>query len=200
MYKKILISIVLLLGILLVSNPDFSLDDIFATATDKNTQVDEVKITSVNKLPSAKFTITSKVQLSDGDSLQFGNKRNRARLFGIDSPELAQECKKNGRNWKCGQVAKNALKTKINGKRITCIGDEEDKYGRLIATCYLRLKNGQSYLDLNAWMVKNGWALAYSYYSKRYEPEQRYAQNAKLGIWQGEFQDPYIWRQNNSRN
>ena len=43
-------------------------------------------------------------------------------------------------------------------------------------------------------MVKNGWALAYVKYSKKYLKEQRYAKEKGLGIWKGQFVAPWDWR------
>ena len=46
-------------------------------------------------------------------------------------------------------------------------------------------------------MVKEGWAIAYRYYSKDYVKEEETAKRDKKGIWQGSFEEPYIWRKNN---
>jgi hypothetical protein len=59
----------------------------------------------------------------------------------------------------------------------------------LIAVCYV----GST--DLNAWLVRNGWALADRRYSRDYVPEERRAEADEAGIWQGEFVPPWDWRQ-----
>ena len=46
-------------------------------------------------------------------------------------------------------------------------------------------------------MVKNGWAIAYRYYSKDYIEEELEAKTKKIGIWKGSFEEPYIFRKNN---
>ena len=46
-------------------------------------------------------------------------------------------------------------------------------------------------------MVKNGWAIAYRYYSKDYIDEEFIAKRKKLGIWRGTFEEPYIYRRKN---
>ena len=48
--------------------------------------------------------------------------------------------------------------------------------------------------DLNAWMVAEGWALAYRHYSMDYVDEEAAAQAAGRGIWRGEFVAPWDWR------
>ena len=43
-------------------------------------------------------------------------------------------------------------------------------------------------------MVKNGDALAYKKYSRKYELQEQYAKENKIGIWQGTFLKPEEWR------
>ena len=43
-------------------------------------------------------------------------------------------------------------------------------------------------------MVRNGWAIAYRRYSKDYVDDENYAKENKLGIWNGQFIEPYKWR------
>ncbi len=63
-----------------------------------------------------------------------------------------------------------------------------DRYGRLIATCFIDGKN------LNALMVGEGWALAYRDYSKKYVPQENVARKARKGIWAMQFVPPWEWR------
>ena len=48
--------------------------------------------------------------------------------------------------------------------------------------------------DLNARMVRNGWALAYRRYSMDYVEAEGEAKEAKRGMWKGEFVLPWEWR------
>jgi endonuclease YncB( thermonuclease family) len=43
-------------------------------------------------------------------------------------------------------------------------------------------------------MVAQGWALAYRHYSLDYVGQERRAESAKAGMWQGQFQPPWEWR------
>ena len=63
-----------------------------------------------------------------------------------------------------------------------------DKYKRYIAECFINNKN------INKFMVRNGWAIAYRYYSSDYINDEKIAKNNKAGIWQGKFQEPYLYR------
>ncbi|MDP9196879.1 MAG: thermonuclease family protein [Pseudomonadota bacterium] len=38
---------------------------------------------------------------------------------------------------------------------------------------------------MNAWLVRNGWAVAYRQYSQDYVSDEDSAKGAKKGIWQG---------------
>ena len=196
MYKNlrpILLKSLVLLALLIIITVIFNSESI-------NDDVQtNVGTSEIRNLPKHKYKLSGKVKLSDGDSLKFTRDKNRARLFGIDSPELAQTCIKNSKKWQCGRAAKKALYQKIAQRSLTCIGDDYDKHRRLIATCYLYTGRSKTYENLNAWMVKNGWAIAYVYYSNRYSSQQQFAKQNKLGIWQGTFMEPFKWRKKNLR-
>ena len=48
--------------------------------------------------------------------------------------------------------------------------------------------------DVNAWLVGQGWALAYRRYSRAYVDEESSARMARRGMWRGEFVAPWDWR------
>ena len=130
---------------------------------------------------------TTKVIITDGDTIKFNNKK--IRLHGIDTPEIKQLCKnKNGEDYKCGVKAKLALINIISSHQVKCSVHGKDRYKRLIATCFV--KN----ININEWLVKKGWALAYRRYSEDYVDEELFAKNNKLGLWKGDFLEPWKWR------
>ena len=43
-------------------------------------------------------------------------------------------------------------------------------------------------------MVQFGWAIAYRYYSTKFVKDEELAKKNKLGLWQGIFIEPYIFR------
>ena len=51
--------------------------------------------------------------------------------------------------------------------------------------------------DLNKWMVRNGYAVAYRRYSKDYIEDENYAKKNKTGLWEGNFIHPEKWRKLN---
>ena len=129
------------------------------------------------------------LKITDGDTIVLQGEK--IRLDGIDSPEKKQTCLFNKEPWACGQEATKALKNLLENAdlgSVSCEGDTRDRYGRLIGTCFYNKRN------INEWMVENGWALAYRYYSKRYVVNEDRAKENKRGIWRGEFVLPWEWR------
>ena len=122
----------------------------------------------------------------DGDTLHVD--RVRVRLHGIDAPESAQRCRTSGRLWPCGQEATRALARRIGGRPVACEERDRDRYGRVVAVCTV------AGLDLNRWMVAEGWAFAYRRYSRDYVAAESRARAARRGIWRGEAVAPWDWR------
>ena len=126
----------------------------------------------------------------DGDTIKILNKR--IRFHGIDTPEKKQTCIRSSREYSCGEEATNGLKRKIGDKSVTCkVQDKLDRYKRYIGVCFLA---GE---DLNKWMVRNGYAVAYRRYSRDYIEDEIYAKKNKIGLWSGYFIHPEKWRKLN---
>ena len=134
-------------------------------------------------------TIIGKARIIDGDTIHIKN--NKIRLHGIDAPETKQKCKIDQQDWFCGKQSTTELKNIIDDQRVECIVNDIDIYDRYVAICSTNKTN------LNQWMVKNGWAIAYRYYSTDYIVEEKYARDNKLGIWKSEFLKPYQYRKKN---
>ena len=143
-------------------------------------------LTSANSFSK---TIIGHAKIIDGDTIHIKN--NKIRLHGIDSPEAKQTCKIDSQNWFCGKQSTEELKKIINNQRVECTVNDIDIYNRYVAICLV------NDINLNQWMVKNGWAIAYRYYSTDYIIEEKYARDNKLGIWKSEFLKPYQYRKKN---
>ena len=129
-------------------------------------------------------------RIIDGDTIKILNKR--IRFHGIDAPEKKQICIKNSKEYRCGQEATIALIKKINGKTVVCkVQDKLDRYKRYIGVCFFED------INLNKWMVRNGYAVAYRRYSKDYIQDENYAKKNKIGLWSGNFTHPEKWRKLN---
>ena len=130
--------------------------------------------------------ISGMALISDGDTITISGMK--VRLNGIDTPERNQTCRNAGVTWKCGYEATETLRGWLDTKEVRCLGDRKDRYGRLIADCFVDGYN------VNARLVYEGLALAYRKYSKKYIPEEDKARAAKRGLWAGEFVAPWDWR------
>jgi len=139
--------------------------------------------------------ISGNAQIIDGDTIKINSKK--IRLYGIDAPEFKQMCKKPYLtiiffifiiDYPCGKISTQKLQKKINNKVITCKILDVDRYKRFIGECYKRN------LNLNSWLVSNGYAVAYRKYSKKYISNEINAKNEKKGLWQGKFEMPWDFR------
>ncbi|KXZ55060.1 hypothetical protein GPECTOR_3g218 [Gonium pectorale] len=142
-------------------------------------------------------TIAGPARVVDGDTLVINGER--IRMYGIDAPESAQQClDARGASYPCGLVSKDALAKKIGSAPVRCEVKNADQYGRNVSVCSMAGVGG-SLEDLNAWLVSNGYAVAYRQYGKDYVSLEDQAHAAGKGIWQGQFQVPSEWRKQNKR-
>lgn len=122
----------------------------------------------------------------DGDTLEI--RGQRIRLHGVDAPESRQLCQIGGKPVRCGQQAALALDSLINRRPVECRAKDQDRYGRIVAVCFL----GQA--NLNSWLVSTGHALAYRQYAADYVAQENEARTARRGVWAGQFDYPWDWR------
>lgn len=131
--------------------------------------------------------MTGTASVIDGDTIDIHG--TRIRFHAIDAIESRQRCTlPNGREWNCGRDAAFALADKIGRSPVSCEVRDVDRYKRLVAICRLR---GE---DLNAWLVRNGWAVAYRRYGLDYVEEEELARENRSGIWASHFMMPWDWR------
>lgn len=132
-------------------------------------------------------TISGTASVIDGDTIEIHGQR--IRISAIDAIESRQPCiLAGGKHWNCGRDAAFALSDKIGRAPLACEVKDIDRYGRSVAVCGL---DGE---DIGAWMVENGWAVAYRRYGTEYVAAEGRARAAGLGIWRSEFQMPWDWR------
>ena len=102
----------------------------------------------------------------------------RIRLNGIDAPESPQTCLIASRSWRCGAAATDALAGILRGHDVRCEPTGIDRYHRALAHC----RRADDNLDINGWMVREGWAVAYRQYSYAYMPDEMLARLAGRGL------------------
>lgn len=109
----------------------------------------------------------------DGDSFYLSNGKE-VRLYGIDTPENTR-----GHNQPFGKEATNFTRRLIQGKKVTLIVKDVDKYNRKV--CKVILSNGS---DLSLLLVKAGLAFTYPKYSPQsYCNQEILAKIKGIGIW-----------------
>ena len=130
------------------------------------------------------------MRIIDADTIELDGAK--VRLNGIDAPEMGQKCEDiNSKMYSCGVYARDALQALIatmSQAIVQCHYTDKDFYGRFIGECSI----GQ--ININMWLVENGWALAYRKYSKKYVENENIAKSNRVGMWSGKFVEPWNWR------
>lgn len=138
--------------------------------------------------------IIGPARVVDGDSIVVAGQM--VRLEGLDAPEWDQVCHRGEppRRYRCGLEATEALRDLIADRPVTCRGAVQpnggvtDRYGRLLGFCSV------GGVEINAWLVENGHALAFFRYSDRYIAHETVARDARRGVWAGPHMPPWEWR------
>ena len=111
-------------------------------------------------------TLSGRAAVVDGDTLDLDGAR--VRLLHIDAPETAQPE---------GPASARHLAGLVRGRTVTCTGETEDGWGRLLAVC----TSGGT--DLGRAMVAAGEAAVFRRHGDTYDADERAARAARLGIW-----------------
>lgn len=124
------------------------------------------------------------VAVLDGDTVDVlvDRKPVRVRLAEIDAPEKGQPF---------GTRSRQALASAVFRQQVTVRVSGNDRYGRTIGTLFL---DG---VNINHWMVAEGWAWAYRPYvvDRRLFEIEAAAKAAGLGLWsEPEPVPPWEWR------
>ncbi|WP_422036562.1 thermonuclease family protein [Reyranella sp.] len=121
--------------------------------------------------------------ITDGDTLRLNG--TTYRLWGIDAPEMKQDCPD---GWPAGRMAATHLQSLIVGRNVICERRDTDRYGRTVAVC----RAGRE--DLGALMVRDGYAWAFVRYSGDYVRQEERAKIEGLGVHKHGCVEAWIWR------
>lgn len=134
------------------------------------------------------------VRVVDGDSLYDGN-HGPIRIVGIDAPERNQTCRDaRNREWACGTAAAARLSELVARGNVTCAPQGRDRYGRTLAVCA-----AGDVADLGRVLVREGYAVSYTFDTRVYAAEEDEARAAGRGLWQGAFERPQDFRRRHPR-
>ena len=114
------------------------------------------------------------IAVLDGDTVKVRiskTEKIKVRLAQIDAPEKAQAF---------GMASKKALSKLISDKVVRVVEEDVGRYGRIVGRIYLKKR------DINAIMVKTGFAWVYRKYSDDQSliRMERQARKSKKGLWQ----------------
>jgi endonuclease YncB( thermonuclease family) len=131
---------------------------------------------------------SGRARVIDGDTLEIAGRH--VRLEGIDAPEMGQTC---GRrligSWKCGSATADRLAELVAKRVVNCESRGNDKYGRMLGICSV---DGN---EINAQMVREGYAWAFVKYSQTYVQQEATARTQRVGIWQGDAEPAWVYRE-----
>jgi endonuclease YncB( thermonuclease family) len=147
--------------------------------------------------PMRTGTLYGVLEINDGNTLEI--REVRMRLYGIDAPDLAQECTLNGISYQCGLLAYVQLIDITAGKgRVTCYASKLEGDDRAYGKCGLPTPSGADIRadapTFNEMMVRSGWAIADRRFTNDYVAAEEEAKREKRGMWAGEFVMPSEWR------
>ncbi len=133
------------------------------------------------------YPAAAELRIIDGDTFELDGVTYR--LNGVDAPEFGQQCQSKAGLWNCGAEALQALMRITDNAEISCEQVSADPYGRVIGTC---TANGK---DIAASLVTEGHAWAFVKYSDLYLGQEAEAKAKALGIWSGENQPAWEFRE-----
>jgi endonuclease YncB( thermonuclease family) len=135
--------------------------------------------------------LTGIPRIIDGDTVAING--IKIRLQGIDAPETEQFCLNDkSQPAECGKGVRDRLREKSADHPWTCKVSGQDIYSRSLARCYV------GGMDIQRWLVRSGFALAYKQYSHDYDADEQAAREARVGLWSGAFIAPWDWRHRNA--
>ena len=139
----------------------------------------------------AQTTTGRVVAVSDGDTLRVlvQGGQLKVRLAEIDAPEVGHGKKKPAQPH--GGDARRALSSLVFGQTVRVEQQDRDRYGRVVGRVFV------GPVDVNAALVRDGWAWVYRRYSRdpSLPPLEAAARAARRGLWAAPNpMPPWEWR------
>jgi hypothetical protein len=109
-------------------------------------------------------------------------KRKRVHLYGIYLADGTRQCRPNIRPVRCASRSVLALDFKVQGF-VHCYPQTENEDGSLNAICYVDRSKFSEGVDLAAYLIERGWALALPHAPFEYHALERIARHNNRGVW-----------------
>ena len=136
--------------------------------------------------PGESKEVVGRASVVAGDVLKVAG--TTVRLSGIEAPERTQLCGRDAGKWRCAEAAQSALSKVVGGRPVRCRLSGTDSAGRPLGHCSI------DSVDINADLVRQGFAFAEGGGSSRYGAQEKDARNAKAGMWVADTQRPAEFR------
>jgi len=138
--------------------------------------------------PASALTLTGIAEVIDSDLLVLDG--HRVFLLGVESVEEGQVCGIGSEPWECWPAAVRALQTIAGLGEMTCeVISGPNFLSEVIALCSV---NGE---DVGESLVRAGFGLPILEESDAYLDEMEAARAEGIGLWQGTFYEPAVWRE-----
>lgn len=143
--------------------------------------------------PPSDMSVQGRAHVHDGDTFTVAGVK--IRLYGVDAPEMDQTCEMpDGSDWACGRWSRDQVRALLKGQELRCIKHVYDKYGRMVARCYL----GDQ--DLAQMLVQGGIVFSYASFSRDYIADEKAAAVAGRGLWVAKVTPPAEFRRQKRQN
>ena len=130
-------------------------------------------------LPAQAAEFSGLAYVNDDATLSIRNRR--VRLWGIHIPRSTEDCQTYQRPVECGSHAVLALKQRVEGF-VHC--EEQGRDGEVTeAICRVAASKFERGLDLAAYLVEQGWAVARDEAPVEYHVLERIARDTGRGVW-----------------
>jgi endonuclease YncB( thermonuclease family) len=108
--------------------------------------------------------------------------RKTIHLYGIHIPKTGQNCRTSQNPPVCGSRAVLALEFKINSF-VHCEITSENPDGSLTGLCHVNRSHFEEGVDLSAYLLERGWAVALPDAPIEYQTLEKIARSRGMGVW-----------------
>ncbi len=130
--------------------------------------------------PAGAQTISGLARVNDDASITI--RQHRIHLWGITIPQTGEDCRGFERPLRCAPRAALALDFKIQGF-VHCEPRATRRDGAVEAVCHAQRTSFEPGVDLAAYLLNHGWAVAAPAAPAEYQALERIARETGRGLW-----------------
>ena len=130
--------------------------------------------------PLLAYEISSSARVNEDGTLRIKGKT--IHLYGLHIPRTNRTCSNNRSPPVCGSRASVALDFKIHGF-VRCEIMSRNDDGSLVGWCRIKVTHFDEGIDLSAYLLEKGWAVALPDAPFEYQTLEKIARARQFGIW-----------------